>query len=689
MFFVLIAAILIIALAACVPVCVPGGSESATEDSESDTDESETATDESETATDESETATGESETATHESESDTEGSSETAESETYETGSQPETDEPEPESEEVSDTDFQPGNIPVVYIHIDGGDEEVQKMNESEDHSYRCTGLVDLYVPEGYQSAVLGTSSESLSGLKMEYIRGRGNSSWGADKKPYKIKLSKGQNFFGMGKSKHWVLLTNSSDNTLLRNSMSLWLAEKLGMPYTPQFVFADVVMEGKYLGSYYLAEQVRVEKARVDLDELTEDMTAEPDIWGGYLLALHPYEKDPEEDKFITDNEVDFLHVTPSFAVDNGDYQNDAQRDYIRSYVQQTEDAIFSGDYAAASSLLNMTSAADYWWMQEICENLDAYRTSSTYLYKEKQEADGSEGKLYFGPVWDFDYAWGNVLNGSPNPEGLQHAEMPWTRQLFLMPEFSELVKERWNAIDPLLEEMTAPGGTLQRYAEEIRESWGKNRQLMDRGKDSSSGTMDFDNEIQALRAFIDARRSWINENLDKLDKLYSTVTLNINGEFYQKFPIYTGSTLSIEYNCIPPEFEGKYFIGWYTEDNVPAEEYLQVNDDITLDAHYISLEEVTYIEDLVFEEAEIQVSMSDGIYQPGFSVLPEDAIDKKIAWSVSDEELASVDEEGCVVLLAPGDVTLTATLHSGKTISCLIHIGEAEEEEEQWNE
>lgn len=96
-----------------------------------------------------------------------------------------------------------------------------------------------------------------------------------------------------------------------------------------------------------------------------------------------------------------------------------------------------------------------------------------------------------------------------------------------------------------------------------------------------------------------------------------------------------------------------------------------------------------ETTYIEDLVFEETEIQVSMSDGIYQPSFSVLPEDAIDKKIAWSVSDEELASVDEEGCVVLLAPGDVTLTATLHSGKTISCLIHIGEAEEEEEQWNE
>ena len=293
-----------------------------------------------------------------------------------------------------------------MVYLHIEGGEEEVRKMNESEDHSYRCTGSMDLVVPDGYQSAVLGTSSESFSGLEIDYIRGRGNSSWGADKKPYKIKLSKKQDFFGMGASKHWVLLANSSDNTLLRNSLSLWLAGKLGMPYTPQFVFADVVMEGKYLGSYYLAEQVRVEESRTEIAELKEEMTEEPDIWGGYLLALHPYEKDPEEDKFITSQGVDLLHVTPSFAEDEGDYQNDAQRDYIRSYVQKTEDAIFSGDYEKASSLLDLTSAADYWWMQEICENLDAYRTSSTYLYKEKEEKDGSEGKLYFGPVWDFDW-------------------------------------------------------------------------------------------------------------------------------------------------------------------------------------------------------------------------------------------------------------------------------------------
>ena len=584
----------------------------------------------------------------------------------------------------EAPETDvvFEPGTLPVVTIHIDGGAEEVRKMIESEDHSYRCTGTMDLSVPDGYESAAAAAISESVSGLEIEYIRGRGNSTWGADKKPFKIKLDKKADFFGMGKSKHWVLLANSSDKTLLRNGITLWLAEELGMPYTPQFVFVDVVMEGAYLGSYYLAEQVRLEKGRTDLPELEEGMTEEPDIWGGYLLALHPYPEDPDEDRFITEHEVDFLHESPSFALEDGDYQNDAQRDYIRGYVQRVEDAIFAGDFAAVSTLLDVTSAADYWWIQELSENLDAYRTSSTYLYKEKTEADGSEGKLYFGPVWDFDYAWGNVLNGTPNPEGFQHAEMPWTKELFLMPEFSALVKERWSKIDPLLEAMVAPGGVLDQYAEEIRASWEQDRKAIAQSGGQPSETVTFDEEIKALREFIQARRSWINEHLDQLDHLYSTVTLTVRGEYDQTIAVYTGSTLSVEYVLTAPEIEGQYFIGWYTEAGEKAEEYLQILGNTALDARYIPESEVTRIEDLAFESAEVQVSMSDGVYWPAYTISPEDAIDKTIQWSVSNDELAMVDGEGCVILMAPGDVTLTATLHNGKTVSCLIHIAKAED-------
>ena len=45
--------------------------------------------------------------------------------------------------------------------------------------------------------------------------IKGRGNSTWGLPKKPYKIKLDSKTNLFSMGKNKHWVLLANYYDSS------------------------------------------------------------------------------------------------------------------------------------------------------------------------------------------------------------------------------------------------------------------------------------------------------------------------------------------------------------------------------------------------------------------------------------------------------------------------------------------
>ena len=580
-----------------------------------------------------------------------------------------------------ASDQGFVPGSLPVIYLNIDGGQEEIDQMNASPEHTYRCTGTMDLFVPEGYRSPYEDGPFESLEGLQMEYIRGRGNSSWGQEKKPYKIKLDKKQDFFGMGKSKHWVLLANSFDPTLLRNSLSLWLGNQAGMPFTPEFVFADVVMNGKYLGSYYLAEQVRLEKERVDLPELAEEMTEEPDIWGGYLLALHPYEKDPEEDRFTTTRGVEFLHDTPSFAADGGDYENDAQRDYIRAYVQKTEDAVFSGDFEKAGALLDLGSAANYWWMQEICQNLDAYRTSSTYLYKKQFEDDGSEGRLYFGPVWDFDYAWGNVLAGNPDSSGFQHAQMDWTKELFCMPEFVELLKERWQVFDKSIAEMTAPGGVIDQYSAALRDSWIQNRLLTEDPADPAAAASTFDEEVRLLKEFAEGRREWISEHLDELDHLYSTVTIKTENET-RTLRYYTGRILQPYATFDTPEIDGLYFTGWYLENGDAAPDDVTVDGDLTLEAHFIPLSDVTWIEDVLFDETEVWLTTEDASYQPGYTLVPEDPVDRHVEWSVSDESIAYVADDGTVYISGAGDVTLTVKLHSGKTVSCLIHISEPEE-------
>lgn len=69
------------------------------------------------------------------------------------------------------------------------------------------------------------------------------------------------------MGKSKHWVLLANRLDQSLLRNRLISYLGTAMGMAYTPKMLPVDLVVNGEYYGSYLLAEQIRIGKTRVDI--------------------------------------------------------------------------------------------------------------------------------------------------------------------------------------------------------------------------------------------------------------------------------------------------------------------------------------------------------------------------------------------------------------------------------------
>jgi len=364
---------------------------------------------------------------------------------------------------------DEMPDNgIPVVTIEIDESQGSIEEMLKSPDHSVYCYGTISIRVPEGFHySDYPDLDLKNYDHLKMS-VRGRGNSTWNQkDKKPFKVKLDKKEDIFGFGKNKHWVLLANAFDPSLIRNRITYWLSERLGFDFTPQGVPVDLVMSGeqfgtKYLGSYYLAENIRIDDNRLEIGELEEDDTEMPMISGGYLIQNALQVEEGSANRFNTTRGEPWATDTPNFEPREGGYENEAQKTYIRNHLNTVEDAIFAGG-ESYRELLDVESAASYWLMNTMAMNLDAYKTSSTYIYKKRDE-NGVTGKVYWGPVWDFDYAW----DQGETYEGMS-AGHTWMKPLFTDRAeggFIEEVRKQWPSFRENVISVIKEGGLLDQY-------------------------------------------------------------------------------------------------------------------------------------------------------------------------------------------------------------------------------
>ncbi len=280
-----------------------------------------------------------------------------------------------------------------------------------------------------------------------LEYIKGRGNSTWEMEKKPYNIKLDKKADLFDMGKSKKWSLIANHSDESLARNVAAYYAAKEAGIPYTPLFVPCDVYINNEYQGAYILTTRVEVDETRVDIDNLDDlneeicienygedfDMdtlkkrghygrwagllqgtqkwveipeTGEEDVTGGYILEMELANRYIGEiSGFVSSRSQPVTMKSPEYA-------SESQIKYISDYYQRFEDAVFANDGINKfgehyTELADLDSLAKFYAINEWASNQDCGLTS-TYFYKPAGE------KLYAGPVWDFDICFANNDSG-----------------------------------------------------------------------------------------------------------------------------------------------------------------------------------------------------------------------------------------------------------------------------------
>lgn len=317
-------------------------------------------------------------------------------------------------------------GTLPVMFINTENGAEIVSK-----DDYINATYYLDNMGIEGVES--FGSVDEQLP---LE-IRGRGNWTWrGYDKKPYRIKLAAKAKLLGMKKSKHFALMAGADDNLgFLRNIVGYELSRSIGMPWTPSAEPVEVVLNGEYIGLYFLTETIRVDEDRVNIVEQADNATDAAEITGGWLMEIDNYDTDPH----VTIQEGN--GATIWFTYKTPEELSVAQETYLINQCNAMDDAIYATDKSSTAweELIDIDRLARFYIVQEIMDNTESFH-GSCYLNKEI----GDDTKWMFGPVWDF---------GCTFYSGYQkfiYIEPPygqtWIGEIAKFPRFQEKVKEVW---------------------------------------------------------------------------------------------------------------------------------------------------------------------------------------------------------------------------------------------------
>lgn len=380
-----------------------------------------------------------------------------------------------------------QPSSLPKVYITTPNG------VGITSKQEWVTDGNIRIIDENGNENLNVSSS-----------FKGRGNSTWDMPKKPYAIKLDSKAKVLGMPKHKRWVLLANWKDRTLMRNAVAFEMARSC-MDWAPRGRFVELYLNGKHQGNYYLCEQIKIDKDRVNVDKIEEDFS-EDNLSGGYLLEFD--KSAPQEINYFytkhrklpvtikePDEEVIVSWDHPAFI-------------YIKEYVDSVETFFETNAYELVKDKIDVQSYIDWLLIHELASNFyEPLHPKSCYMYKARN------GKLYAGPVWDFD--WGTFR---PTEGGLQLQDAMWYIYMFKNNEFKRTLKKRWHELKPKFEEIE---GFIKDQAVLIKESNEVNIIKWPITNTSTNGdeNMSFDEAIERMISAYTSRIAAVDADINEL--------------------------------------------------------------------------------------------------------------------------------------------------------------------------
>lgn len=438
--------------------------------------------------------------------------------------------------------------NANSLYALQDDADTSVQKVGQlyltsaegqkkTISELKKADGNMDISVQfnmPGEQASVITNAAAT--------IKVRGNTTSKAEKKPFNLKFSEKQNLYGMGSAKKYVLLANAYDPTLIRNAVALSLAKELGIPYTSDFAYVDVYLDGKYNGNYMLVETVEAGANRVELDL----------DHGDFLVQLEKERAEADSTYIDLNNEKkwisDYCFELKEPKIVNAGTAITTEQLEIQNKLQHVQDVLLASDTTMAdiAKVIDLDSFVNYYIFAEYMKSVDAGYSSVYFYYK--------DGKLYAAPVWDFDLSMGNAgsyytygtrasLNyhncckdeyGKGAYKGYGSAKgfvsgKSFFEALLNQHGFQYLVRNRYNDVKSILTNVYADGGLIDTLEQSYQEDFARNYTVWKVRDSKNCGTapvvenvplpvsmrypeVDYEDNVTYLKNWLKNRIAWL---------------------------------------------------------------------------------------------------------------------------------------------------------------------------------
>lgn len=405
-----------------------------------------------------------------------------------------------------------QMNDVPTIYIDTDA----------PVDADNWGTATIEVF---DQNNMIGGSFSLDNTGLSVKYV-GDGSD----EKTSYRLKFEKKRALLGSksGSYKQWVLESNDDDPSMLRNGLTEELGDQLGFSFTPGCQYADLVVNGTYVGTYQITDRVKVESGRVLVSDKNTD----------WLLEIASNGEVGANDLYVAGNET-----SPNIVIKNPDKDDITAEE--QAALQTAVSNYFTSFWADMENHVDQTSFINWYVASEI---LGAYKQlSDIYVYK-----DNADGKLHFGPLWSNDKAYGNNdkhpvdmsdLNtiGSFNGMLFNHADYQVMRNkikaLWQEQWFKDAVMAKWNTLygesktKDLLSLLTAKIDVL---ADEIAQTQGDNYATKANGGAGWTLDGDYSSAVQSIKEYLNQRFVYLDAKFKELatNEAYEKGDANMDG-------------------------------------------------------------------------------------------------------------------------------------------------------------